>query len=554
MILPASAQAVACLAGISASARYAAEPSSLPRKMTLCRATICRVFPSFRRGQRSWLAIYSAAATPRRGTRILRVRPILLAAAFAACLGAADAAAQGRAALPDSFADITEKLASAVVNISTTQGAPAERAGADTPQAPPGSPFEEFFKDFFGERGGRGGQTGPRPKMQSLGSGFIIDPAGFIVTNNHVVADAEEITVTLSDETVLKATLVGRDSVTDLALLKIDAKQKLPAVNWGDSSKTRVGDWVLAIGNPFGLGGSVTAGIVSARARDIHAGPYDDFLQTDAPINRGNSGGPMFNLGGEVVGIATAIYSPSGGSIGIGFAIPSSLARPVIDQLKANGKVDRGWIGVRIQPVTDELAEGLGLDKARGALVTEVDANGPAAKAKLLPGDVILSFDGKPVERTRALPRMVADTPADKTVKMTVWRDGKETATDIKVALLNPEQITAAAARAAPERQAPPTVDTLGLSLAKVTPELRQDLDLPPSAKGVVIVDLEEDSAAAKRGMRPGDLIVAVGREPVNAPEQVVEKIEAAKKAGRKVILLRIEREGTSEFVALPLS
>src|SRR6185437_3956274 len=290
-------------------------------------------------------------------------------------------------------------------------------------------------------------------------------------TNNHVVAGAEEINVILSDDTTLKAQIVGRDTVTDLALLKVQPKQPLPQLKWGDSNKERVGDWVLAIGNPFGLGGSVTAGIVSARARDIHAGPYDDFLQTDAPINRGNSGGPLVNLAGEVIGINTAIYSPSGGSIGIGFAIPSSLARPVIEQLQKNGKVERGWVGVRIQPVTDEIAESLGLDKARGALVTDVDKNGPAAKAKVQPGDVILSFDGKPIEKTRQLPRLVAETPADKTVKVTIWRDGKEISADVKIALLNTDKLASTPAATETPRKDTPTIDAAGMSLAKITPD-----------------------------------------------------------------------------------
>jgi serine protease Do len=367
----------------------------------------------------------------------------------------------------------------------------------------------------------------------------------------HVVADSDEITVTLLDDTTLKAQIVGRDSITDLALLKVEPKDKLPAVAWGDSAKTRVGDWVLAIGNPFGLGGTLTAGIVSARARDIHAGPYDDFLQTDASINRGNSGGPMFNLAGEVIGINTAIFSPSGGSIGIGFAIPSALAKPIIEQLRTAGKVQRGWIGVRIQPVTDDIAESLGLDKPRGALVSDVDPSGPAAKAKLQPGDVILSFDGKPIDRTRQLPRMVAETPPDKGVKLTLWRDGKEMAADVKVGLLNPEQ-AAAAAPVEKEKQGPPTVDALGMSLAKITPDLRRDLELADDAKGVVVVDVDEDGVAAQRGVRPGDVIAAVGKESVETPEQVVEKVEAARKAGRKTLLLRIAREGGAQFLAVP--
>jgi serine protease Do len=464
------------------------------------------------------------------------------------------ALAQGRP-LPDSFADLADKLVPAVVNISTTQAIPEkgnEKDSAETPEVPPSSPFDDFFRDFFNNRGGRNGQGAPRPLVHSLGSGFIIDASGLIVTNNHVIAGAEEINVILADDTILKAQIVGRDTVTDLALLKVEAKQPLPEIKWGDSNKARVGDWVLAVGNPFGLGGSVTAGIVSARARDIHAGPYDDFLQTDAPINRGNSGGPLVNLAGELIGINTAIYSPSGGSIGIGFAIPSSLAQPVIEQLQKNGKVERGWVGVRIQAVTDEIAESIGLDKARGALVTDVDQNSPAAKAKLQPGDVILSFDGKPIERTRQLPRLVAETPADKTVKLTLWRDGKESSVDIKIGPLNPDKL-ATTAPAAPPPKDIPTVDTAGMSLAKVTPELRRDLELPEDAKGVVVVDVDDGGPAAKRGVQAGDVVAAVGRDAVTSPEQVAEKVEAARKAGRKLVLVKIERDGAAQFVALPV-
>ena len=483
----------------------------------------------------------------------LHLRSVLISLAL---LGLTNPAWAEARAFPDSFADLADRLVPAVVNISTTQALPdksGEKESAEAPEVPPGSPFDDFFRDFFNNRGGRNGSTAPRPSVHSLGSGFVIDSSGLIVTNNHVIAGAEEIDVVLPDDTILKAQIVGRDTVTDLALLKVEAKQPLQEIKWGDSNKARVGDWVLAVGNPFGLGGSVTAGIVSARARDIHAGPYDDFLQTDAPINRGNSGGPLVNLSGEIIGINTAIYSPSGGSIGIGFAIPSSLARPVIEQLQKNGKVERGWIGVRIQPLTDEIAESLGLDKARGALVTDVDQNGPAAKAKLQPGDVILSFDGKPIERTRQLPRLVAETPADKTVKLTLWRDGKESPTDLKIGILSADKLAAVPAPAAPPQKDTPTVSAPGMSLAKVTPELRRDLELPEDAKGVVVVDVEEDGVAAKRGVQAGDIVAAVGREPVTAPEQVVEKVEAAKKAGRKSILLRIERDGAAQFFALPV-
>ncbi len=461
------------------------------------------------------------------------------------------ALAQGRP-LPETFADLADKLVPAVVNISTTQTLPersSDKDAPDAPELPPGSPFDDFFF-----KGGRDGNQSSRPRVHSLGSGFVVDPSGFIVTNNHVVAGAEEISVILPDDTSLRAQVVGRDTVTDLALLKVEPKQPMTPLKWGDSNKARVGDWVLAIGNPFGLGGSVTAGIVSARARDIHAGPYDDFLQTDAPINRGNSGGPLVNLAGEVIGINTAIYSPNGGgSIGIGFAIPSALAQSIIEQLQKTGKVERGWLGVRIQQVTDEIAENLGLDKARGALVTDVDANSPAAKAKLQPGDVVLSFDGKPIDRTRQLPRFVADTPAEKTVKITLWRDGKESSADVKIGVLNTDKLATATTPAETPQRGTPTVDAAGMSLAKITADVRKDLELPEDAKGVVVLDVEEDGVAAKRGIQPGDIVIAVGRDLVTTPEQVGEHIESARKAGRKTVLLRIERDGTSQFFVVPL-
>jgi serine protease Do len=474
-----------------------------------------------------------------------------LAAALLLGDGRGDVAlAQGRP-LPETFADLADKLLPAVVNISTTQTLPDRAGDKDAPEAPefpPGSPFDDFFFK------GREGNPSSRPRIHSLGSGFVVDASGFIVTNNHVVAGAEEISVILPDDTSLRAQIVGRDTVTDLALLKVEPKQPMTPLKWGDSNKARVGDWVLAIGNPFGLGGSVTAGIVSARARDIHAGPYDDFLQTDAPINRGNSGGPLVNLAGEVIGINTAIYSPNGGgSIGIGFAIPSALAQSVIEQLQKTGKVERGWLGVRIQQLTDEIADNLGLDKARGALVTDVDANSPAAKAKLQPGDVVLSFDGKPIDRTRQLPRFVAETPADKNVKITLWRDGKESSVDVKIGVLNTDKLATATAPAESPQRDTPTVDTVGMSLAKITADLRKDLELPEDAKGVVVLDVEEDGVAAKRGIQPGDIVIAVGRDLVTTPEQVGDRIEAARKAGRKTVLLRIERDGSSQFFAVPL-
>lgn len=464
-------------------------------------------------------------------------------------------AASGRAQLAEtSFADIFAQLAGrlvgVVVNIST-QAAPAPGAPQpETPQNSPGSTLDEMFRDFFGDKGAPGA---PGSRVASLGSGFIIDPAGLIVTNHHVIASAQQITVTLSDNTVLQAQVIGRDPVTDLALLKVDPKNPLPAASWGNSSKTRVGDWVLTIGNPFGLGGSVTAGIISAIARDIHSSPYDDYLQTDASINRGNSGGPMFNIAGEVIGINTVIYSPSGGSIGIGFALPSTLARPIIEQLKATGKVERGWIGVRIQPMTDDLAESVGMDKSRGALVAAVDAGSPAAQAKLQPGDVILNYDGQTIERSRQLPRLVAATPPNKQVKLNVWRDGKEHEIELKSAALNPNRPPPKPPE--PEKPKPPaTVDAFGMKLAKITPELRKQFSLPDWAKGVVITDVSPNSAGAAQGLRPGDLVIAIGNAAVGAPEQVPQLAAAAKKANQKKLLVRIEqREGNIRFVALPM-
>ena len=442
------------------------------------------------------------------------------------------------------------RLLAVVVNISTTQ-APAPAKPGDAPPPSPSTSLDDLFRDFFGDKGAPGAPGGVGPRAASLGSGFIIDPSGLIVTNAHVIANADQITVTLSDDTVLQAQVVGRDSVTDLALLKIETKTALPAASWGDSAKTKVGDWVLAIGNPFGLGGTVTAGIISATARDIHSGPYDDYLQTDASINRGNSGGPMFNLQGEVIGINTAIYSPSGGSIGIGFAIPTALAQPIIDQLKTTGKVVRGWIGARIQPVSDEIAESLGLDKAHGALIAAIDLDSPATQAGLKPGDVILTYDGKPVDRSRQLPRLVADSVPDKPLKLTIWRDGKEVEVTLTVVAYNPNRPQPQPP--APDKPKPtPTVDALGLKIAKLTPDLRKQFSLPDSARGIVIVEVPQGSAAATQGLRAGDLIVAVGESAVGSPDDAMAQIAAAKKAGRKNVLVRVEREGNFRFVTMP--
>ena len=478
-------------------------------------------------------------------------RRLAIAAALVLALGGGPAAARGA----DGFSELAEKLTPAVVNIATLHKAPA----GDALNGGPGTPFDEFFHDFFGEREGDGGEGGgkmapvepPRP-AQALGSGFIIDRSGLVDNNNHVIADADSITVTLSDDTNLPAEVVGRDVVTDLALLKIEAKQPLPVLAWGDSNKARVGDWVLAIGDPFGLGGTVTAGILSARAREINAGPYDDFLQTDASINRGNSGGPMLNMAGEVIGINTAIYSPSGGSIGIGFAIPANLARPIIEQLRATGKVERGWLGVRIQPVTPAIAESIDLDRARGALVTDVDSDGPAAAAGLKPGDVVIAFDGKPVDRSRQLPRLVAGAAAGKEMSLTLWRDGKEMPLKVTIGVLDAQKLLAARAPE-PEPEPAATVTALGLSLARITPQLRQRSHLAEAASGVLVVGVSGDGPVAEQGVAPGDIVAMVGRDAVATPEQVVEKIAAARQAQHRSILLRLERKGAGRYVAIPV-
>ncbi len=441
--------------------------------------------------------------------------------------------AQARPA-PDSFADLVDELLPTVVNISTTQAVEQGRGSEE---------FEEFFREFFERRGQRPQQR----RQNSLGSGFIIDPAGFIVTNHHVIAEADEISVRLSDDTTLEATIVGSDEKTDIAVLKVEADRPLPATRWGRSDRTRIGDWVIAIGNPFGLGGTVTAGIVSARQRDINAGPYDDFIQTDAAINRGNSGGPMFNLAGEVIGINSAIFSPSGGSIGIGFAIPSALAKNIVDQLRDMGSVRRGWLGVRIQNVTDELAEGLRLDSARGALVASVSGGGPAEAAGVKQGDVILEFDGRPVPKYRNLSRMVAETAVGKRVKVVVWRKGRAVTLTVKLGELEEERVAA---------RTPPTVtpsddgvvESLGLNLAVITPELRQRFDLDEKTKGVVITDVVPDGSAAEKDLRPGDVIVEIDLEEVNEPADVSEKVEKAKDEGHRVVTLLVFRQGKGDF------
>jgi serine protease Do len=464
-------------------------------------------------------------------------------------------AAQARTG-PSSFADLAEKLLPAVVNISTTQTLTVGDDMQEFPdlQLPPGSPFEDFFKEFL-EKQGKSLNGKPRKhKATSLGSGFIVDPSGFIVTNYHVIQDADVINVILQDDTNLTATVVGRDKKTDMALLKVTPAKPLPAISWGDSDKIRVGDWILAIGNPYGLGGTVTAGIISARARDIQSGPYDDYLQTDAPINRGNSGGPMFNMDGDVIGINTAIFSPSGGSIGIGFAVPASMAKSVIEQLKTSGHVKRGWLGVRIQSVTPEIAESLGLGKARGALVSTVTPDGPAAKAHIEPGDIIVAFDGKEVSEMHRLPRIVAETPVDKSVPVTVLRKGKEIVLQVKAGELESheeaEDKPAEKEAAQPSPTGVEKIDDLGLSVAPISDAVRKRYDLDKDSSGVVVTNTVIDGPAAENGIQSGDVISEASQHEIKAPKDFAELVKKAKKEGKPILLL-VDRKGDMRFVAV---
>jgi serine protease Do len=448
-----------------------------------------------------------------------------------------------------SFADLAEKLSPAVVNISTAQT--VEQPQRDGPAVPEGSPFEDLFRDFL-----ENGQPRPPQTVQSLGSGFVLSPEGYIVTNNHVIEEADEIKVNFSDGHSLTATLIGTDPKTDIALLKVEPTKPLPFVNFGDSDAIRVGDWVLAIGNPFGLGGSVSAGIVSARNRDINAGPYDDFIQTDAAINKGNSGGPLFNMAGEVIGVNSAIISPTGGSIGIGFSVPANLAKGVVDQLRQFGMTRRGWLGVRIQSVNDEMAEALGMEKAMGALVADVIEGGPAVAGGIEPGDVIIKFDGADVVQMRDLPRMVAETAVDKSVRVVVFRKGKTETLLITIALLEEEEATPVTANA-PDADSGASkaleLTELGLTLGMLSADLRTQFGIPDDVSGVVVVGVADGGSADEKGVRAGDVIVEVGQVPVSSPADVDARVADAVAAGRKLVLFLIQSGGDLRFVPLAI-
>lgn len=496
------------------------------------------------------------ALWPRRVLPRLIVAGALVAGSLlAAPQGAQAAAMKG----PDTVADTAAVIMDAVVNISTSQTVAPSR-GVPTPELPPGSPFEEFFEEFFKRRQQQGDEDGKPRRVSSLGSGFVIDASGLIVTNNHVIADADEIFANFADGSKLKAEVVGRDTKIDLALLRVkpDPNKPLKAVKFGNSDVLRVGDWVMAIGNPFGLGGTLTVGVISARNRDINSGPYDNFLQTDAAINRGNSGGPLFNMDGDVIGINTAIISPSGGSIGIGFAVPSNSAVPIIAQLQQFGETRRGWIGVRIQAVTDEIAESLSLGRARGALIGSVTNDGPAAKGGMKAGDVVISFDGKEVKDIRALPIIVADTAVDREVDVVVIRKGREEKLRVVVGRLDEgdKEAKEVELKAPPEPPKPPATTKVlgGVEVAVLTPELRTKFKIKDELKGVVVIAVEPGSAAADRGLAAGNLIVEVNQEAIGAPQDIERRIAALKKEGRRSALLMVtDPEGQVRFTALPI-
>ena len=493
-----------------------------------------------------------------------RLRPWLVAIRLGAAGVLVSAALSGPALArgPEGIADVAEKVIDAVVNISTSQTIEAKGGGGEgrgaMPQLPPGSPFEEFFDDFFkNHRGGgpglgKGGDLQPH-KTNSLGSGFIIDTSGIVVTNNHVIADADEINIIMNDGSKFKAELVGVDKKTDLAVLKFKPTKPLVAVKFGDSDKLRLGEWVIAIGNPFSLGGTVTAGIVSARNRDINSGPYDSYIQTDAAINRGNSGGPLFNLDGEVIGVNTLIISPSGCSIGIGFAVPSKTVSMVVDQLRQFGELRRGWLGVRIQQVTDEIAESLNIKPARGALIAGVEDKGPAKPAGIEPGDVVIKFDGVDIKEPKDLSRVVADTAVGKEVDVVIIRKGVEETRKVTLGRLDDgDKAVPAAVKTQEPADKPVTQKALGLDLATLSKDLRNRYKIKDSVKGVIITNVDTTSDAADKRLSPGEVIVEVAQEAVGSAADVKKRVDQLKKDGKKSVLLLVSNaDGELRFVAL---
>ncbi len=504
-------------------------------------------------------------------SRAPRITRAALAAAVLITLAASvlPAAAQRTPAGLPSVAGLAESLTDAVVNISTTQIAKGPE-GVPLPKVPKGSPFEDLFEDFFSKRGGSPSER----KVSSLGSGFVVDgKEGLIVTNNHVIDGADEIYVNFHDGSKLKVDKVlGTDTKTDLALLKVTPKSPLAAVPFGSSEGLKVGDWVMAIGNPFGLGGSVTVGIISAKQRDINAGPYDEFLQTDAAINKGNSGGPLFNMSGEVIGVNTAIISPTGGSIGIGFAIPSDTVTSIISQLKEFGQARRGWLGVQIQTINEDVAERLQVEANVGALVSAVTAESPAAKGGLERGDIIMKFDGKSVTAMRGLPRLVAQTPVGKTIDVEVKRKGETKTLQVAIGRLEEDDAKSddKPSLAAPKGEEPPekppgskrnqdgslaTQGILGLKLAPVTEDVREQFGLRPEAKGLVVTEIDAKSPAADKNIRVGDVIVEAQEMQIRTADDLAERIDDIKKSGGNTVLLLVEdARGEVRTISVPFS
>ena len=451
-------------------------------------------------------------------------------------------AAQAR---PESFADLADKVSPAVVNITTSTV--VESGSGPMPQIPEGSPFEDFFEQFRD----RMPDNERSRRSSALGSGFVISEDGLVVTNNHVIEQADQIEVEFFNGDTLAATVIGTDPKTDIALLKVKTDEPLPFVSFGDSDTARVGDWVLAMGNPLGQGFSLSAGIVSARNRAL-SGTYDDYIQTDAAINRGNSGGPLFNLDGEVVGVNTAILSPTGGSIGIGFSMAANVVERVVDQLEQYGETRRGWLGVRIQDVTDDVAEAMGLEKAAGALVTDVP-EGPAAEAGMKSGDVIVSFDGHEVADTRELVRRVGNTEVGKTVRVIVNREGKTQTLKVELGRREEAEGAVPAAQTGDESEAPSEMSMFGLKIQPLDNELRRQLELESDAEGLVITDVDELSSAYEKGVRAGDVITEAGQRKVTTIEGFEDRVAEAREAGRKSLLLLVRRAGEPRFVALSL-
>jgi serine protease Do len=478
-----------------------------------------------------------------------------VAAVAAALIFAAPHVTRAQTRGPDNVADVADRVQTAVVNISTSQNVNPSQS-VPMPQLPPGSPFEEFFEEFFKNK--NDGDPKRQRKVSSLGSGFVIDPSGIVITNNHVIAEADEIIVNFADGSKLKAELLGRDEKIDLAVLRVKPKTPLRAVTFGDSDKTRVGEWVIAIGNPFGLGGSVTVGVISARNRNIESSLYDDFIQTDAAINRGNSGGPLFNLQGEVIGINTAIFSQTGGSIGIGFAIPANTVAPLIKQLRESGEIQRGWIGVSIQAVDDQIAESLGLPRASGALIAAVGENGPAMKGGMLAGDVVIRFNGQEVREMRNLPRIVAGSEIGKTVDVVVIRKGKEQTLRIQVAkLADTDKKTNRQTKVEPQqpqKSKQAQNRPLGLELSALSDELRRRYKLKENLKGLVVTGVDPESNAADQNVQAGVVLVEVSGEAVTTAAEMRTRVDALKKAGKKsALLLLVNPGGEQRFVAVEI-